>query len=166
VLIGCVALIVMNIREKRAAAPFKTMTEQARTLCAQCFSPGEEPPAPPAPYRQGKLLAVSADSGEALGLTMARLSPELGATSPEQVGTLVCVGEVQREKVWSYTDRQPGYRLHRDLCIYDVVAERVVLTDMLSGDMPPPSKQSSGAESGSDPLDKALIPLLETLPAR
>jgi hypothetical protein len=112
---------------------------------------------------------VEADSGEVTalaGLTMADLSPEVCAASPGEVGTIVCAGEVQQRKVGAYDDRQPAYQLYRDICIYDLATESVILFETLSGGRPPPVKTEKGPKSGSDPVRQELISLLEALPVK
>jgi hypothetical protein len=160
---------VQYYRSKKAASPFETMKEQARTACAQCFSLSEKSPGASIRYRRGKVLVVEADTGEVTaltGLTMADLSPEVRAASPEEVGTIVCAGEVQQRQVSTYQDRQPAYQLYRDICIYDLTAESVILFETLSGGRPPPVKTEKGPKSGSDPVHGELISLLEALPVK
>jgi len=160
---------VQYYRSKRAASPFEAMKEQARAACAQCFSLSERSLGASTPCRRGKVLVVEADSGEVTaltGLTMADLSPEVCAASPEEVGTIVCAGEVQQRKVGAYDDRQPAYQLYRDICIYDLTTESVILFETLSGGRPPPVKTEKGPKSGSDPVRQELISLLEALPVK
>jgi hypothetical protein len=171
----CILAGVQYYRSSKATAPFDAMEEEARTLCAQCLSlaGGEYPDCNPglnlcpglaAAYRRGKVLVVEAGTGEPVGLTMADLSPDLAAVDPEEVGTLVCAGEIREVQVSSYTDRQPGYRRDRDVCIYDVAAEEVILAVTLSGGAPQPVKHTSGPGYGSDPVHGELRSLLEMLP--
>jgi hypothetical protein len=97
--------LIRYLQEKSAGGAFDSMTEQARSLCAVCFSQTEVFPdlygnsldsyGPFSPYVHGKVLVVEAGTGEAIGSTMADLPEDLAARDPEEVGTLVCAGEVE-----------------------------------------------------------------------
>lgn len=174
----CIMGGVQYYRSSRATAPFEAVEEEARTVCAQCLSlvhveayqechpdlgmcPGLSEA-----YRRGKVLVVEAGTGGAVGSTMADLSPEIAAAKPEEIGTLVCAGEVQEVQVSSYRDGQPGYRRDRDICICDWAAGDMILAVTLSGGAPSPVKHHSEPEYGSDPVHGELISLLEMLRAK
>lgn len=172
VVVGVVAVCLIGgvqyYRSKRAAAPFEGFEEEARAACSRCFSLSEKS-AGAAPYRRGKVLVVEADTGEVttvIGVTMADLPSEVRAISPEEVGTLVCAGEVQQLQVSTYQDREPAYKLYREICIYDLTAEEVILFDTLWGGPPPPIKTEKGPKSGPDPVHRELVSLLEGLPVK
>jgi len=171
VVVGVVAVCLIGgvqyYRSKRAAAPFEGFQEEARAACAQCFL--SQKSAGAAPYRRGRVLVVQAGTGEVttvIGVTMADLLPEVRATSPEEVGTLVCAGEVQQLQVSTYQDGEPAYKLYREICIYDLTAEEVILFDTLWGGPPPPIKTEKGPKSGPDPVHRELVSLLEGLPVK
>ena len=149
----CILGGVQYYRSRKATAPFEGMEEEARTVCAQCLSlVGVDEyrecfpdlnlcPGLSEAYRRGKILVV-------------------------EVGTLVCAGEVREVQVSSYTDRQPGYRRDRDICICNRARGDVILAVTLSGGSPPPVKHDSGPGYGSDPVHGELVSLLEMLPAK
>lgn len=160
----CIWGAVLTYRSKTAAAPFEGMEQQAREFCTRCFS--ESSNATAGPYLRGKVLVVEADTGEVSGSTMADLPTEIGAAGPEEVSTLVCAGEVEQRHVRTYTDGEPGYRLSRDICIYDLVEERIISVETLSGCRPDTVKHGRGPKSGSDPIYKELIAFLERMHTR
>ena len=160
----CIWGAVLTYRSKRAAAPFEGMEEQARETCARCFSGSSD--AATRPYLRGKVLVVEADTGEVSGLTMADLPTGIGAAGPDEVSTLVCAGEVEQMQVRTYTDGEPGYKLFRDICIYDLVEERTILVETLSGCMPDTVKHGRGPKNGTDPIYKELIAFLEQMHTR
>lgn len=162
----CVWILATYYRARTVSAPFDAMREQTQTACAQCSSLGREFVGAPAPYRRGKVLVVEADTGKVVGLTMADMSAEVRASGPEEVGTVVCVREVEERHVDTYQDKQPAYRLYRDVCIYDRTLESVILVEKLAGREPPRIKTKKGPESGSDPIYHELISLLEALPVK
>ena len=157
----CVFGVVQTYRKRKAAGPFRDMEEQAREICARCFSESLDDAADP--YRRGKVLAVEASTGEVIGLTMADLPSEIGATQPEEVSTLICASDIEEIQVGTYDDREAAYKLHRDFCIYDIVEERTILVETLYGGSPPPIKHEDGPKSGSDPARNELITYLEQL---
>jgi len=156
------AALVLAYQQRKTVAPFKAMQEQAKAVCAECFSSDEKS----APYRRGKVLVVEADTGKAIATTMTDLPEEIRATSPEEVSMIVCCGEVQRRTVGTYSDGAAAYRLYRDICIYDLTMKRMTSRHTLSGDRPPEVKSGSGSRSGSDPAGRELISLLEELPVK
>jgi hypothetical protein len=160
---GIVFGVIQCNRSRRATAPFVDMVEEARAACAVCFSQGG---GSTGAYLRGKVLVVEAETGQAVGLTMADLPEEIRATDPEQVGTLVCAGAVEQEQVGAYKDLEPAYQLHREFCVYDLQAGSVIGVERLAGGQPPPVKHEDGPASGSDPVRGALIDWLEGLPVR
>jgi len=160
----CIWGAVLTYRSKRAAAPFKGMEEQARETCARCFSESSDEITDP--YLRGKVLVVEADTGKVIGSTMADLPTGIGAAGPDEVSTLVCSGEVEQMHVSTYTDGEPGYRLFRDICIYDWVEDRAILVETLSGSRPDTVKHGKGPKSGTDPIYRELITFLEQMHTR
>jgi len=168
--------IVRHFHEKSTGDVFDLMTEQARSVCDTCFSQVSRYPAlygeqfdsylPYSPYLRGRVLVVEADTGKAISSTMIDLSPEIAATSPEEVNTLVCAGEVDQLQISTYTDGQPAYILIRNFCVYDIPTESVIFAAEIYGGRPPPTKNVSGPESGTDPAYSPLIKILEGLPIK
>ena len=107
-MIGC------NAAEATAIAPFVGMKEQVRTMCARCSTAAKSKEA----YRIGKVL-VAYDTGEIDGWSMSTdYMDGLIATTPADVGTLVCVGEAEKEvdTSFKYGDGTLAYRVKRSVC--------------------------------------------------
>src|SRR3990170_5120135 len=171
--------IIRNFQEKSAAKVFDSMSTQNLTTCGRCLTQvasGYFPIImsssvenytefiPYSPYVRGKVLVVGTTTGIAIGATMLDLSPEIAATNPDEVNTLVCAGEVEQWNSTTYSDNQPGYTLIREICVYDLTMDNIIFAAELWGSRPPATKTQSGPASGSDPARKSLIDILEWLP--
>ena len=146
--IGIGALIYDYYLANKAAAPFKVMAEQVRTACSRCETAKQ---ISTSPYRIGRVLVVHS-AGDAIGsiLTKDTLT-NVVAISPEQVSTLVCVGEKVLSEVGHYTSGDAAYRVSRDVCIIDWTTGNIIYKTTLRGSTPPAAKTKSGSGTGSDP---------------
>jgi hypothetical protein len=173
VVVGILALI-QHFQEKSVEDLFSPMTEHYQAFCGICFSRVSEFPTlygsefdsylPYSPYLHGKVLVVEALTGDVLGSSMTKLSSEIAATNPGEETTLVCAGEVDKFVYSTYTDNEPGYRLTRKFCVFDMSTEDVVFAAEIYGTPPPVTKQLSGPADGTDPAYSPLIQILEELP--
>ena len=123
-----------GIRDCQAAAPFRGMKQSAQTACAQG---AEMQFTKTTPYRTGKVLVVHT-AGDAIGHTMAEKTLEgILAVSPEEVGTLICVGEAQRHQVGTYNTGLRAFRIDRWIWIIDLATGNVNYKSILEGSSPP-----------------------------
>ena len=170
--IGCTSLIVLliggaifamvtfSVREIRAVAPFKDSKAQYLTACSVCQQVTQDTTNP---YRIGRVLVVHTD-GSAVALTMAnRRLKEILATSPDEVGTLICVGDAVDIKTGSYTDSSGAYRTSRDICLIDMADGKVIFRTTLRGTSPPSVKRGSESGTGSDPIGNVLTEFILSL---
>jgi len=176
--IGVLSVLILelarHLREENAEEVFYSMADHYRSTCETCFSQVTYSPVLfgsqfddygiYSPYLNGKVLVVEAGSGEALGPAMVVIAQEIAASNPGEVGTLVCAGEKDPYQYSTYTDDQPGYRIARDFCVYDLSLTSVIFAATIEGTPPPAVKSSqAGPEYGTDPAVYPLSDMLEDL---
>jgi hypothetical protein len=159
-MLGIGVLIYNYYRDKQAAAPFKVIAEQVQLACSRCSAAS---PISTAPYRIGKVLAVHL-AGDAIGsiLTDKTLTNTV-AFSPEEVGTLVCVGDRIKYVAGQYTGGDEAYRISRDVCVIDWASGEVIYKTTLRGSTPPAAKTKGGMDTGSDPEGYELKEFIKKL---
>ncbi|MGQ9585927.1 MAG: hypothetical protein ACUVXG_11080 [Anaerolineae bacterium] len=161
---GGAALLSEVYQARKAAAPFESMEAEAKAACAQCFQAGA--PVGVRQHRRGKVLVVESDTGKANGRVLWELPAEIRAATPEEIGTLVCVGAKQQERVGSYEDGAAAYRNHRQVCACLWPEQSPVLLRTVQGSSPPKAKTGRGrSASGGDPLPYEIASFIEALPA-
>ena len=160
---GIGALIYNYCRDQQAAAPFKVIADQARSACSRCSTAD---PNSTVPYPSGKILAVYL-TGDAIGsiLTDKTLTDTI-ATSPADIGILVCVGERDKYVAGHYTGGDPAYRISRDVCVVDWDSGEVLYKTTLRGSSPPAAKTKGGMDTGSDPESYELKEFIRKLPVK
>ena len=132
----------------------KKSAQQAvyQAVCAKC---GESSFEIKEPYRIGKIWRVySADGSPANRWLGYNPFEEIEAKTPDEVGTLVCVGKVVKAGCGQYENGQPAYQLLRNICLIDVATNTVVYETTLMGSAPPRSVSGREAGEGSDALYK------------
>lgn len=140
--------VVYYYQAKKAAAPFKGLTEKSQMVCSQC----QKNQKVTFPYRQGKVLVVYSATGQTIGHTMAeKILKGIVATNPDEVQTLVCVGEQRKQQEGVYRDGAPAYRLYRDICLINWQTGEMINQRTLAGSAPPKVKNKKGADYGTDP---------------
>lgn len=97
-------------------------------------------------------MLVVHNAGDAVGHPMAEkaLSGIL-ATSPEDIGTLICVGAKTQERISSSLSSYAAYRLSREICVIDWTTGEVIYKTTLQGSSPPISNPKGSSAVGSDP---------------
>jgi hypothetical protein len=162
-LIGIGVFIYDLYRDARAAAQFKVLAEQIRTACNRCATTN---PVSNRLYRNGRVLAVHL-AGDAIGaiLTEETLTNTV-ATSPQDIGTLVCVGDRVKQVVGHYTGGDAAYRISRDVCVIDWTSGDIIFKTTLNGSSPPAAKTRGGIDMGSDPEGYELREFIKKLVAK
>lgn len=161
IVVGLTAVIITLGRNAQAALPFKGMKDQVQAICLHCSG---QPLNALEPHRRGRVLVVDS-TGAAIGQVMAnkRLAG-IRATVPNEVGSIIFVGDKEEHQTGSYTDGSEAYRVYREGCIIDLVTGNVLYRGSIRGTPPPSTKSGAGPESGSDPLNAELIAFILALP--
>ncbi|MHB1356458.1 MAG: hypothetical protein ACYCZF_10835 [Anaerolineae bacterium] len=88
---------------------------------------------------------------------------EIAATSPDAVGTLICVGDAVENKTGTYTDSSIAYRISRVVCLTDMADGHVFYRTTLLGSKPPSVRRGSESGTGSDPIGNVLTEFILSL---
>lgn len=159
-IVAIVLFVVNSCAASRAAAPFKGLTEQAQATCAKCTS---AEPLSTTPYRIGKVLVVHT-AGDTVGHTMAdKTLAGIVAVSPEEVGTVICVGVKTTKRINSSTSSYAAYQLSREICMIDWATGDVIYKTTLKGSAPATSRSKAGSSTGTDPEYMRLHDLIAGL---
>ena len=164
-MIVLIVVIIMSggIRDSQAAAPFKGMKELAQAACAQGV---ETQLTNSSPYRTGKVLVVHTE-GDTVGHTMAEKTlVGILAVSPEEVGTLICVGEKERHRAGTYNTGAAAYRLDRSIWVIDLATGDVIYKTILGGSSPPQIIRDGDSDTGDDPEYRVLTQFILKLPEK
>jgi hypothetical protein len=136
IVIVLVIIVLNSCAASKAAAPFKGMNARTQAACVKCVT-GQ--PKGTAPYRIDKVLMVHT-AGDTIGHTMAdKALVGIVAVSPEEVGTVICVGEKIQERINSSLSSYAAYQLSREICVLDWATGDVIYKTTLKGSAPPTS---------------------------
>lgn len=148
------------------------MAETYKVVCDICSSQVSEyltyefDQLPYSPCLHGRVIVVEAITGEAIGSTMTNLSPEIFATKPEEVSTLVCAAELVEHECGTYSCGTKAICRERNFCVFDISDEKVIFAARILGTSPPNFIQNPGQQIGSDPASKPLVEILEEWPRK
>lgn len=143
--------------------PLEAVKEQARTACSSGWSEGL---ASTTPYRIGKVL-IYTEREVIEYLSADRALTSIMAVTPEEVGTVICVGSRKEAYLGKPPSRLPAYQLLRDICIINLATGDVIYKTTLKGSIPPPSTDPQGVSYfGTDPAFSELCEFIARLPVK
>lgn len=156
-------VVITQVQNARAAAPFKGMKDEMQALGFHCsgyaYSTVE-------PQRVGRVLVVDSD-GRAIGRVMARTKLNgIVATSPEEVGSVLLVSDAEKTQMGTYSDGAKAFHISREVCLIDLESGDVIYRGLLMGSTPPSSKSGGGSATGSDPLPDEVLDFIAALTER
>ena len=109
---------------------------------------------------------MDAQTGAAMGQIMRGLTEGVGATGPDDVSTLICVGPAEKRQSGNYQGGSPAYRLRRTVCVYDLTEEKPVYATTISGSSPPQVRTAGQSDTGTDPASREIAAFIEKLPPK
>lgn len=159
-----VFVLLTNRDNSGSVDPFKAITMQAQTACSIGW--GKEPTST-VPYRIGKILVVDAWGDVTDYLKADKVAANVVASSPEEVGTLICVGSSKELYLGKPSSRLPAYQLLRDVILVNLATGDVIYKATLKGSIPPTSADPQGGSYyGTDPEFEQLREFILALPEK